>query len=438
MTDVIEDELDDQPSLPQRASENGEDTFERLVKHAAECGLKASIQRYETEDSVSRRWVEIEFGNGRNSRAISVDASGAEVLMNVTLDSIVFLGDYLAYVDRTTGTIEARVNQVGAGGMAGQPRLHHIPGATVIYAESEDDGERYVSDSNLELEKAGRHVGIVNPSPVARALFNRLMRRSKVLRIEGFDASRHDDALALLEKLSGSLFFDLDVMYGIPLTLQRVRSALRRRPLSRSKKTMQFPTNVYAPEALALYQYGRSAQQLPLLEFLAYYQALEFYFPAFAHAGTSSAIRSELLNPRFDPTSDSDISRLIDLAGPAVRAGIGEREQLRATVLAATTVEGVRGAIDRLSTSEGNPITDKPSRIRGADPVRVQANDVREQLADRIYAIRCRIVHTKQDGGGTGAELLLPTGAEVSHLYADISLVRYVAQQAIFGQARRE
>lgn len=412
--------------------------LDKLVDYATSLGLPARAESEENgRGGAERRWVEIGFRNGRQTREVAVLPSEAAAFIGEPLDKLVFLGDYLAYLDESTGAIEARVTQASASGITRLPMVAQIPGAIPTRIGTRDGGPDVVDDAELELERGGKRLRLVSPSDFGLVL-TQGPRRGKVLRIEGFAFARHDEALAALERLSGSLFFDIDVMYGLSLALQKVRTYSRRRGLAPSRKPVEFPTNVYAPEALALYQYGRSAQGLPLLEFLAYYQAVEFYFPAYAHAETSASLRTELLNPRFDPTSDNDISRLIELAAPAVRAGIGEKEQLRATLRAATTVDGVRAAIARLDGADGNPLTDKSGALQGTERLRPEATDIREQLADRIYAIRCRIVHTKQDGGNTGSDLLLPTSAEAAQLYPDIVMMRYVAQQAIFGQAKRD
>ncbi|WP_433584052.1 hypothetical protein [Microbacterium hydrocarbonoxydans] len=421
-----------------RSATTVESRLEDLRAHAEKCGLTSSVV---TEDEIEDRdfdqWVEIEFRNGPGSRRLRVYADDAPALLDAALDKLFFLGDYLAFADETSDSIEALVVQSGPGPMTRSPQLSRIPGATVTYDEDTGDGRRWVKDAIVEVSKGSHRLSLASPSELSAVLLGRMNSRGKILRIEGYSLDRHDRAVRLLERLSGSFFFDLDVMYGVPMTLRRRRATRGRAAQSRSQKAPTFPVSEYAPEALTLYQYGRSAQGLPLLEFLAYYQSIEFFFPAFAHSETSAALRTELMNPRFNPVSDNDIARLIQLAAPAIRAGMGEREQLRATLRSATTREGVREAIARIEASGDKSLTTKGGGIKGTDPLRPDAEDLREQIAERIYAIRCRIVHTKRDGGSQGDELLLPTSDETSRLFADTALLRYVAQQAIFSQGTR-
>jgi hypothetical protein len=427
------------------------DKLRSLRDYAVGLGIEASIEcedptdeDYEPSDPGT---MTIYLANGRNSRAVRVFAEGADVLLGTALDQIVLLGDYSAYHDRSTGLIEARVIAGQTiGGLARSPRISNIPGAEprTRDAEADDDIEtpelRVRADHEWQLRiqdpDSERSMEVSALSDLGSWVLGTYGRqRALSLKLAGESPKTHDEALRILESASASLFFDLDVLYNLSLGLIRPRH--RRGQSSRERSTMPppFPKNVYASEAIALYQYGREAASLPLLEFLAYYQALEYFFPSFAHAKTTAALRSAIMNPRFDPSSDEAISSLIDTAAPAVRAGIGEREQLRATLDAAVTRQELRDVIEKLD--EGDHFTAKRQSISGLSALRPAAADLLEQVVERTYSLRCRIVHTKQDGGPSSEDLLLPSSPDVKHLGPEIALLRYVAQEAIVARAKR-
>lgn len=66
-------------------------------------------------------------------------------------------------------------------------------------------------------------------------------------------------------------------------------------------------------------------------------------------------------------------------------------------------------------------------------PIANAAADIRNDVADRIYDIRCKIVHTKADSRDGNVELLLPFTPEAEQLSYDIELIRYVAQQVLIN-----
>jgi hypothetical protein len=80
----------------------------------------------------------------------------------------------------------------------------------------------------------------------------------------------------------------------------------------------------------------------------------------------------------------------------------------------------------------------KSQVIKGVQKIYLQGTqtDLRDQIADRLYAIRCRVVHTKQDGGGAEVELLLPSSREARSLNPDVQLMRLIAQKVLIAQAQ--
>jgi hypothetical protein len=213
---------------------------------------------------------------------------------------------------------------------------------------------------------------------------------------------------------------------------------VRPRRSAPSEHPPKFPRNQYAGQALELYQYGRFAAGLPLLEYLAYYQSLEYFFPFFAREQTVNSVRSQLLHPAFDAEDDGALGRLINLAAPAGRGGMAEREQLRATVRACIS-EAVLREFMESDVSYTQHFCDKKQAVKGVGTIQLSQTqtDLRDQVADRIYAIRCRIVHAKQDGGAANVDVLLPASAEADSLQVDIELVRMVAQHALVARAAR-
>ncbi|WP_156459058.1 hypothetical protein [Microbacterium sp. Leaf151] len=304
---------------------------------------------------------------------------------------------------------------------------------TAADLESGTGGPSLNRDGAFVVSRGARSLEISSPSETAKAILGPRLR-SLSLKLKGFEAHQHDEAMAVLDRHGQSFLFDLDVRYNLGFTLGRKRSSVQLRPADPVKRAPAFPRNGYALEALALYQYGRQAAGLPLLEFLAYYQAVEFFFPSFAHAETASRIRAHILHPRFEADDDKQVAALIELARPAVQSGASERDQLRATVRASTTNEALREVIAGIEAQVGEHFTAKKPPLAGTNRLNVDG-DLRDQVADRIYATRCRVVHTKADGGGNQTELLLPTSREAESLVAENMLLRYLAQQVLIAKA---
>jgi hypothetical protein len=66
-------------------------------------------------------------------------------------------------------------------------------------------------------------------------------------------------------------------------------------------------------------------------------------------------------------------------------------------------------------------------------PIGSPSTDLRGDVAERIYDIRNRIVHTKNDPRDGEVELLLPFSDDAEQLSFDIELVQFLAQAALIA-----
>ncbi len=68
-------------------------------------------------------------------------------------------------------------------------------------------------------------------------------------------------------------------------------------------------TREYDRDPLFLYWYARSVPETPLVQFLSYYQVLEYYFPAYSRTRTIVALR-EKLSEIYGVARDADVAGL--------------------------------------------------------------------------------------------------------------------------------
>lgn len=417
------------------APEKNADPFDVIRARAAVAGLDVEDDLdFDDEPALT-----IEIPSGRDKRKILVFADEAEEFAATRFEDVRFLGRLQATYDVVTGEIEAGIVTGLRNSNLGF-QLKRIPGAVPVGGPSEGD-----SDSDEEMPSTLRaSVRVVIGSDPASSLEispptgrARLLRCSRMftLKMQHGSDSTHDAALQALENVAWPLFFDLDLRYGVALELAVRRPRPSRRRQVSSEDPPDYPQNRYAVEPLELYRYGRSAQGLPLLEFLAYYQALEYFFPHYTSEEVLNSLRAHLIDPRFSARRDGDLHKLITLVRPVARTSVSEREQLRATIVgcidAASLEEFLTSDLDMQAHFCGNrQAVNHVKKIRLAGDA-----DLRHQVADRIYDVRCRIVHAKQDGGDSGVELLLPASDEARALLPDIDLVRMLAQRVILARA---
>jgi hypothetical protein len=402
--------------------------FRQLVERCE----KAEIE-YEIEQEIG--YLSIYLPSGREKRVIFVaDAEDAGKLAQVKFERYVFIEGYEGICCYAEGYIEAYIRLLLPKSSEFLfSRLLNIP-----YAEI-----KKIKPANLVFEVKSKSsngnqidITISQQSNIISLLTMRevLQQGSDVtIKIGGLNISKNQQASDILEKLANSLFFQIEGSIGFSLMLEtyyeeplRIRSV----PSTRSKATVIFPKYEYDRDPLNLYWYAKSASEMPLLQFLAYYQVLEFYFPTYSRKETSKVVTNILKDTTFDPNRDLDVNKVISAVLSRMGRGYAdEKQQLRATIQACVESEEIRQFIE-----ERDYIKDYfRSDFKKLSPLKVSVDnkelDLKDQIAERLYDIRCKIVHTKS--GEAEAERIIPFTEEESLLPIEIDIIEFISRKAL-------
>jgi len=407
------------------------------------------------------RFLLLEFPGGEAPREFYVFPPDIEMWKSVRFEDWLFFGENIAFYDRSTNTIEAAVRP-GTQSLQSD-ELVGLPGVVRSSISSDPDGLAYEMPRDFQYEISDIASGRWRPPieqrwklPLESGDSTVSMELSEVsaslsvitsrwrmgnpwpsLKIRGMKRSEHDNLAQILDVYSSAFFFELDLRFEIPLSLERNQRPvqfLEKGEFLKSGPPIAMPKNKYAQQATSLYFYARSAAGMPLLQFLAYYQAIEFFYPSFWHAEVIRRIRNEIKDPRFDINNDGELQRLISIATNSGRNSSSERQQLRATIDACVDEKTVKDFIETKALRRD--FLSKKNALGSVPQINFRSESLIEQVASRVYAIRCRIVHSKEDGGATGSDVLLPYSAEADRLTYDIELIRFLAQKVIVAGSR--
>lgn len=418
------------------AKSDPHDEFEALLKKLQKRCRDTKIIIKEDVDPEDEPYLILSFPCGRETRKIyCFSTSKAKKILSIPFERYIFLNDYTAICSYDDGIIEAAIdsleNRVGPSFI-----YRRLFGQRIDFEET--DLEELIIDIKNEEGDEELQISIGPMSKSLQALTPpRLKPYHPSLKIEGAQVARHNQALNLLEKISNSIFFQIDQSIGLSLGVIRERQSGRlgaRKIPSFDPDNFQFPRNEYDEAPMSLYWYARSARGMPLLQFLAYYQVIEFYFPTYSQIKVKRKIRNIIKDPTFRPDRDVDLGRILSTIAGGNNYGFGdERSQLKATLQACLDSEALREFIcdvenrKEFLSSKAKGLTDKKI------PVNNPSADIRNDVAERIYDIRCKIVHTKSGGRDEEVELLLPFSKEAEQLYFDIELIRYVSSQILIA-----
>ncbi|MFF0673919.1 MULTISPECIES: hypothetical protein [Streptomyces] len=245
------------------------------------------------------------------------------------------------------------------------------------------------------------------------------------------EASSTEAMEARAESIISSLLYELDVRNGMRARTARWPSRVtsrRAEGFEHRDNFVRFPETQVNPEMATLFGFAGSAIDNPPLSFLSYYQVLEFYFPAAVKRSALRRVSKELSDPRFNKGNKEDLLRILKIGERSLNAA--EASQLKTLI-----EECVR--TERLEEFFTFPAWDghfaKGGPIQGVsliNPKNPQSPLV-SQVADRIYKIRNRIVHAKDDPRFEDVPALLPQSEEADALWPDIELARLLASEVI-------
>lgn len=377
--------------------------------------------------------IRIQMRCGRDSRPIYLSESKIDDFLAIPFEKYIFLADLDAICAYDDGYIEAAIRPLRAQLVPGSIEYQKLFGIGLPAGNLEK--------VKVELEPWQNGLPRIEITP-ASEVFRKLLRgpllsmRRLTLKLSGCHVTTHDQALSVLKKISNALFFQIDLLTDVPLSLQRERSrsfaARRWREKRDVASELQYPRREFDEAPLSLYWYARSAHGMPLLQFLAFYQVLEFYFPTYSRAEAQRRLKGILKDPTFRGDRDADVAKLLTAIRTSRSGGYGdERSQLRATVLECIAPDAIREFL----TADAGRREFYSAKSKGSSfhavPLGNPNADLRDDVADRIYDIRCKIVHTKSDSRDTEVELLLPFSKDAEQLFFDIELVQYLAQQVL-------
>lgn len=375
------------------------------------------------------KYLVLELPSGRDKRSYAIwDYANLEQILSIQFENFVFLNPYEAICSYENGTIEALVTTID-----------RIPTSFLRrrLLGRRGMGEDKTSELDLEvLSKDGEKK--LNLSPVSKEieiLCSGARRSMLSLKLSGIRVGRHDDAVRILSRMADAFFFQMDLSFGVGLNLARVRQRYiylsRMRAPEASLDDLVFPSQEYDEAPMSLYWYARSAQGMPLLQFLAYYQVIEFYFPTYFQVEARRKIRRIVKSPIFRADRDADIGRVLSALSSKGGSIGDERSMLRATLQECVDP----GELRLFLSSDNRNLEFFSSKTKGLTthklPLANPTADLRNDAADRLYDIRCKIVHTKNDVREGEVELLLPFSKEAEQLYYDIGLIRYLARQVL-------
>lgn len=260
------------------------------------------------------------------------------------------------------------------------------------------------------------------------------------IKVSNISLKTHGDALKIVQELMSTVCFQLDEITGLPLQLIAEQKPISRYHNGYSDESTSIPSFEYKydVEALSLYWNARSLIGMPLGQYLAYYQTIEFYYTVYSNRDAQLRIKNLLKDPKFDVSKDKDLSKILNIVkfnGNSNAFG-NELEQLKATLKHCVDIEEVEGFFKEQEFDK-DTFTNRQVKKLSSQAINIQFSDsdlLYSDIAKRIYEIRCRIVHTK--GIQNNVETLHPLSNETRYITPDLKLLEFIAKRILIANSQ--
>ncbi|MEV7293111.1 hypothetical protein AB0N79_16055 [Streptomyces microflavus] len=233
------------------------------------------------------------------------------------------------------------------------------------------------------------------------------------------------------QQIAHNILFEMDAKEGGQFSLISqgpVRVDVRRTQRSTDPHSIAFPSTIVPREVAALFSFAGEAFENPPFTFLSYYQVLEYYMPLVSRRDALRQVRREIRDLSFDVSNDASVLRVLNTVERA--KGVSEEEALKILVRDCARADRLA---EFFQPSEMAQHFSKKGPIAGVPAINVNSTSetLATQTARRIYALRNRIVHAKDDPRYISTPQLLPRSAEANSLGPDIRLARFLALEAV-------
>lgn len=423
---------------------NIEQIFKSLITKIEQRCKNANIEYKKIRfDDDKNEGLEIFLQEGRSKRSILISISNirkAGIILEHKFENYKFISGYNGICSYENEYIEVLINSLDKSSIQKMyERLFNLDNS-----KNYINNISYENDTKLELacnscESLNIAISISPISDIAKTLLGNIQDDSISLKISGLNITQQDQTVSYLEKYANSIFFQIDLVLGLPLTVQRIQTQ-EENILQQNKQTtldIKYPVCQYDKEALSLYWYARSANRMPLLQYLAYYQVIEFYFSTYSQIKATRTIQNFMKTPGFNIHNDNDIIKVLNIAKSSFGRGfITEIYQLEATLKECIQISLLKEFFEKNERLKSF-LTTKKNKKLDLEPLDFNDNDemLINSIAKRIYDVRCRIVHTKNENDFDNAKSIYPFTQEANLLNCEIELIHYVAKRVLVASS---
>jgi hypothetical protein len=265
------------------------------------------------------------------------------------------------------------------------------------------------------------------------------LRKSWIVTIENLKRNSPDGLNTDLRNILNSVLFDFEYSFNLAFepielnSLNRRIPRLKRPSLEIPNHSINFTYKRYIPELIQYYHLSEKVDYIPF-KYLCYFHIVEYFSDKSAYVVVAEQVKHILLKPDFHLKTDNYIDQAINIFKKENEKHLTDKIKLTRVLQQFVNMNEFHEYLDAIKlldhfTKEQIFNCSKPLKIPPIDFT--NEGTFFQSLTNRIYAIRCSIVHSNPDFDETKAIPFVHTSENVFRLNIEMALVYEVSRNIV-------
>lgn len=265
------------------------------------------------------------------------------------------------------------------------------------------------------------------------------IKRNWIITIENFKRTSPDGLNNDLRNILNSVLFDFEYSFNLafePIELNSLNKRiprLKRPSLEIPNHPINFTFKKYIPELIQYYHLSEKVDYIPF-KYLCYFHIIEYFSDKSAYAVVAEQVKQLLLKPDFHLKTDNYIDVAINIFKKENEKHLTDKIKLTRVLQQFVNMKDFHDYLDAIKLIDH---FQKEQTFNCSKPLKIPALDFTtegtffQSLTNRIYAIRCSIVHSNPDFDETKAVPFVHTSENVFRLNIEMALVYEVSRNIV-------
>jgi hypothetical protein len=264
-------------------------------------------------------------------------------------------------------------------------------------------------------------------------------RRTYILTIENYKRSSPDGINADLRNIINSVLFDFEYSFSISFeaielnTLNRRVPRMKRPSLPVPNHPIQFSYKKYIPELIQYFHLAEKVEQIPF-KYLCYFHIVEYFSDKSAYFVITEQVKQILLKPDFHLKSDTYIGQAINIFKKENEKYLTDKIKLARVLQQFVNLKEFLEYLEEIKLldhfkQEQTFNCSKPLKVAALDFT--TENSFIQTLTNRIYSVRCSIVHSNPDFDESKAVPFVHNSENIFRLNIEMALVYEISRNII-------